>query len=333
MKTTGKLMNFVSTLALVAGSFTSIATANAADLVVAYFPEWPMPFQYAQAGDQYQKAGLNIKWVSFDAGTAMSAAMASGDVNISVSQGVTPFLTAVSAGQDLLAISAATSYSDNTNCVVRKSLEISKENAKELEGKTVGVPLQTAAHTDFLAQMAHFGVNVDSMKLVDMAPVDAAAAFASGNMDIVCGWGGPLLRMKEFGEPLLTGAEKEAVSGKIYDVISTTASWARTNAETVATFLKVTEEMNDKFNQGGKDEMMPVIAKQAGMDLEGALGTIGAMQFNSTADQLGPEWMGGFMQKNFLDSAQKMEAAGSIKALGSYDQVIDASFLEAASKM
>lgn len=333
MNITKKLMNSIATLAFGASSFFPAAAANAADLVVAYFPEWPMPFQYAQAGDQYQKAGLNIKWVSFDAGTAMSAAMASGDVNISVSQGVTPFLTAVSAGQDLLAISAATSYSDNTNCVVRENLEITKDNAKELEGKTAGIPLQTAAHTDFLAQMAHFGVNIDTMKLVDMAPVDAAAAFATGNMDIVCGWGGPLLRMKEYGQPLLTGAEKEAVSGKIYDVISAPAAWARSNAETVAMFLKVTEEMNDKFNQGGKDEMMPVIAKQAGMDLEGALGTIGAMKFNSTAEQLGPEWMGGFMQKNFLEAAQKMEAAGSIKALSSYDQVIDASFLEAASKM
>ena len=151
MTNTRKLMNSIASLALAAGSLINVSAANAADLVVAYFPEWPMPFQFAQAGDQYQKAGLNIKWVSFDAGTAMSAAMASGDVNISVSQGVTPFLTAVSAGQDLIAISAATSYSDNTNCVVRADLEITKENAKELEGKTAGVPLQTAAHTDFLA--------------------------------------------------------------------------------------------------------------------------------------------------------------------------------------
>ena len=149
MNTTIKLKNSIAALALAVGSLSVASPANAADLVVAYFPEWPMPFQYAQAGDQYQKAGLNIKWVSFDAGTAMSAAMASGDVNISVSQGVTPFLTAVSAGQDLLAISAGTSYSDNTNCVVRKGLEITKNNARELEGKTAGIPLQTAAHTDF----------------------------------------------------------------------------------------------------------------------------------------------------------------------------------------
>ena len=116
-----------------------------------------------------RELGMPVKWVSFDAGTAMSAAMASGDVHIAVSQGVTPFLTAVSAGQDLQAIDIALTYSDNDNCVVRKNLEITKDNAKELEGKTVGVPLSTAAHTGFLAQMAHFGVDTSTMKIVDMA--------------------------------------------------------------------------------------------------------------------------------------------------------------------
>ncbi|MCB1450183.1 MAG: ABC transporter substrate-binding protein [Nitratireductor sp.] len=315
------------------GTFGHLANASAADLVVGYFPEWPMPFQFAQAGDQYQKAGLNIKWVSFDAGTAMSAAMASGDVNISISQGVTPFLTAVSAGQDLIAVSAATSYTDNNNCVVRASLEITKANAKELEGKVVAVPLATAAHTDFLAQMEHFGIDVSTMKVVDMAPVDGAAAFANGNLDMVCGWGGPLLRMKEFGNVLVEGAEKEAISGKLYDVISSPRSWASENAETLSKFLAVTEAMNDKYNSGGADEMLPVMAKQAGMEVESARATISVMRFNTAEEQLGPDWMGGFMQKNFLEAAKKMEEGGTIKALDSYDNVVDSSYLRAATKM
>ena len=210
-----KLLGGVAALAAMVGSYAAQAGSHTKEIVVGYFPEWPMPFQIGQANPAvFEEAGLSIKWVSFDAGTAMSAAMASGDVHISISQGVTPFLTAASAGQDIQAIAVAVGYSDNNNCVVRKSLEITKDNAKELEGKTVGVPLSTAAHTDFLAQMAHFGVDTNKMTIVDMAPVDAAAAFASGNMDMVCGWGGPLRRMKEHGNPLLTGAEKESVSGK-----------------------------------------------------------------------------------------------------------------------
>jgi taurine transport system substrate-binding protein len=53
---------------------------------------------------------MKINWVSFDTGTAMSAAMASGDVQISVSQGVPPFVVATSAGQDLQMADIAVVY-------------------------------------------------------------------------------------------------------------------------------------------------------------------------------------------------------------------------------
>ena len=67
-----------------------VAPSHALDeLVVGYFLEWPTPNQYAQANKLYaEELGIPVKWVSFDAGTAMSAAMASGDVHISFSQGV-----------------------------------------------------------------------------------------------------------------------------------------------------------------------------------------------------------------------------------------------------
>ena len=327
------------TTALAAAALASVslsaAQAQTSELVVAFFPEWPMPFQYAQAQKIYDKElGMPVKWVSFDAGTAMSAAMASGDVHIAVSQGVTPFLTAVSAGQDLHAIDIALTYSDNDNCVVRKNLEITKDNAKELEGKTVGVPLSTAAHTGFLAQMAHFGVDTSTMKIVDMAPVDSAAAFANGNMDMVCGWGGPLRRMKEYGNVLIEGAEKEQIVGKVYDVISTTGSWAKENADLVAKFLKVTNDMNDKFNNGGGDEMMPDIAKMAGQDeaTAKAIMTTG-MKFITSEQALSAEWMGGFLAKNFNEAGAKLAAGGTVKALPSYVGAVNSSYLEAASKM
>jgi len=230
----------ITTLLAGAAMAASATAASAAshELTVAYFLEWPTPNQFAQNTKAYDEAlGMKVNWVSFDAGTAMSAAMASGDVQISFSQGVTPFLVATAAGQDLKVVDIAVTYSDNDNCVVRSDLEITKENASELAGKEVGVPLGTAAHSGFLAQMKYFGVDVNSLKIVDMAPVDSAAAFASGNLDMVCGWGGALRRMKEHGNVLISGAEKEEVVGKVYDVTSVPTQWAEENAELLAKFL------------------------------------------------------------------------------------------------
>ena len=181
------------------------------EITVGYFLEWPMPFQFAKVNGTYDEAlGVKVNWVAFDTGTAMSAAMASGDVQISVSQGIPPFVVATSAGQDIQVVDVAVSYSENDNCVVASGLEIDKTSAGELAGKKVAVPLGTAAHYGFLSQMNHFGVELASLEVVDMAPAEGAAALAQGAIDMACGWGGALRRMKEHGNILLTGAEKEA---------------------------------------------------------------------------------------------------------------------------
>lgn len=328
-------MKFVKTFA--AAMTTALVTGTVAsamdEITVAYFLEWPTPNQYAQMTGAYEEAlGVKVNWVSFDAGTAMSAAMASGDVHISFSQGVTPFLVATAAGQDLQVVDVAVTYSDNDNCVVRSDLEITKDNASELAGKEVGVPLGTAAHSGFLTQMKHFGVDTNSMKIVDMTPVDSAAAFANGSLDMVCGWGGPLRRMKEFGNVLLSGQEKEDVVGKVFDVTSVPREFAEENAELLTKFLKVTADMNAWY-AAAPGPMMGQITKAAGMDAEGTAAVIGTFRFPDIATQLSATWMGGGLQEYLANSAASLEESGQLKALDDYNALVDSSYLEAAGKM
>ena len=65
--------------------------------------------------------GVKVNWVSFEAGMKMSAAMASGDVQLSVSQDLPPVVVATLAGQGLQILDVAVSYADNDKCVVRKN--------------------------------------------------------------------------------------------------------------------------------------------------------------------------------------------------------------------
>lgn len=331
MKLTTKLMGAAAGVAMMTGATAALADGHLEEITVAYFLEWPTPNQFAQVNGLYDEAlGVKVNWVSFDAGTAMSAAMASGDVHISFSQGVTPFLVATAAGQDLQVVDVAVSYSDNDNCVVRSELEITADNASELEGKEVGVPLGTAAHSGFLTQMAHFGVDVDTMKIVDMAPVDSAAAFANGNLDMVCGWGGPLRRMKEFGEPLLVGQAKEDVVGKVFDVTSVPTEFGEENPELLAKFLAVTAEMNAMY-AADPSAMMADIASAAGMDAESAAAVIGTFRFPDVETQLSESWMGGGLAEYLATSAASLEESGQLTALEDYDALVNSSYLEAAS--
>lgn len=333
MKALSKLYGAAAALAVLAGGQAAQA---ADDLTVAYFLEWPMPFQYAKAKGIYEeRLGVPINWVAFDSGTAMSAAMASGDVQISVSQGVPPFVVATSAGQDLKSVDVAVSYADNDNCVVADKLEIDKDSAHELAGKKVGVPIGTAAHYGFLKQMDHFGVDVSSLEVVDMAPADGAAAFAQGSLDMVCGWGGALRRMTEHGNVLLTGDEKTELGILVFDVTAVPASFAAEDGEILSKFLAVTAEMNAKWNAGDdNEEMLEVIAKDAGMDLEATRETIATFVFPSVEDQLGPKWLGGGAQEFMTGVASVFKEAGSIPStLETYDSAVDATYLQDASGM
>ncbi len=329
-------LKYTALAAACAAVMGTAQTAAAEDITVAYFLEWPMPFQFAKVQGTYEEAmGVGINWVSFDTGTAMSAAMASGDVQIAVSQGVPPFVVATSAGQDLQIVDVAVSYADNDNCVVAEALEIDKESAGELEGKKVGVPIGTAAHYGFLKQMDHFGVDITTMEIVDMAPAEGAAAFLQGNLDMVCGWGGALRRMLEGGNVLLTGAEKTELGILVFDVTSVPAEFAAEEPELLQKFLAVTAEANAKWNAGdSRDEMLPVIAQDAGMDVEATAQTIDTFVFPSVDDQLSEAWLGGNAQEFMLGVANVFVDAGSIpSARDTYEDAVDSSHLTAVSGM
>ncbi|SLN20935.1 Taurine-binding periplasmic protein precursor [Falsiruegeria litorea R37] len=318
-----KLMGAVASVAMLAGA----APAMAEDLTVAYFLEWPMPFQFAKETGMYDEAlGTKINWVSFDTGTAMSAAMASGDVQLSVSQGIPPFVVAASAGQDLQVVDVAVSYADNDNCVVRADHEIDKDSASELAGKKVAVPLGTAAHYGFLKQMEHFNVSLDSLEIVDMAPAEGEAALSQGAVDMACGWGGALRRMLESGNVLLTGAEKTELGILVFDATTAPTSYVAQNGDMVAKFLAVTAEANAMWaDEANQAKMLPVIAKDAGMSEDDAAATLNTFVFPTVDEQLSQAWLGGNAATFMKGVADVFVASGSIDAAkASYEDNVNA---------
>lgn len=324
-------------LGTVLGAAAALSGTTAmAEITVGYFLEWPMPFQYAKAMGKYDEAlGEKVNWVAFESGVKMSAAMASGDVQMSVSQGVPPFVVATSAGQDLQILDVAVSYADNDNCVVASGLEIDKDSAGELAGKKVAVPLGTAAHYGFLKQMAHFGVDISSMDVVDMDPPDAAAAIAQGSIDMFCGWGGSLRRALEHGNVLLTGAEKTELGILVFDVTSAPANWVAENSDTAAKFMAVTAEANAMWaDEANHAEMLPVIAKDAGMDEEATASTMATFTFPTVEEQLSDAWLAGNAQTFMKGVADVFVEAGSIDgALDSYENAVNTGPLAAAADM
>ena len=300
------------------------------EITVAYFLEWPTPNQVAQLEETYDEAmGLKVNWVSFDTGVAMSAAMASGDVQIAFSQGLVPYANAVTAGLPLKLVGVAVSYSDNDNCVVAESAGITVDNVTDLHGQQVAVPIGTVAHYKMLREMEHLGVDVAQLELVDLAPADGAAALQRGDVAMACGWGGALRRMKEVGDILMTGAEMEEIGIRVFDVVSVTEDFANNHPDLVTKFLQVTEEANAAY-AADPTAYEETIAEAAGMSVEDSNAVLALFQFPDKEAQLSEAWMGGTVQTFVKEVADFFVEQGELEAaLDDYSPFIDTSFLEA----
>jgi taurine transport system substrate-binding protein len=142
---------------------------------------------------------------------------------------------------------------------------------------------------------------------------------------MACGWGGALRRMLEHGNVLLTGAEKQELGIYVFDVTSAPASFVEENPELVADFLAITARMNEMWNSGEHtDEMLPVIARDAGMDEDATAATLAGFVFPSVEEQLSEVWLGGGTQDFLLEVANFFVETGNIDAAReSYESAVN----------
>ena len=86
--------------------------------------------------------------------------------------------------------------------------------------------------------------------MVQMNGADASVALARGDVAAACAFGGPLQRMKEYGDELMTPAEQEAIGIRVFDVVSVTEDFANDHPELLRKFMEVTDQANAAYNAG-----------------------------------------------------------------------------------
>ena len=150
---------------------TSVANAAAKEVRVAFFLEWATPNQEDKVKKAFDKAlGVPVKWTDFKTGGEMTEAMLSGDIDISFSQGLTPFVNAVNAKAPIKLVDIAVIYGmGGTTCVAAKGIDKGNASSK-LDGQKVAVPLGTMADYVFKETMRVVGADISKMTVVDMNP-------------------------------------------------------------------------------------------------------------------------------------------------------------------
>ena len=324
----GTTRKFVAGLAVMAtAGFANIAQA-ADEVNVAFFLEWAMPNQIAKVDKVFDEAmGVPVNWTDFSTGVAMTEAMLAGDIDISYSQGLAPFVTAIQQGAPIKMVGIAVVYEAN-DCFVDNKLGISSSNASELEGKTVAVPLNTMADFSFRKQMAALDVDISTMTIVDQAPPDGAVSLADGSVAMACIFGGASAKAAgEVGTPIMSTQEKKNAGIGSFDVVSVTEKFATENPDLVSAFLDVTEEANRNWKATSAN--LAKVAADAGMDIETTKSQMAGFVFPTKREQLKEYFnKGGIAQSAAESLGAVFEDSNSANYSGSLETVIDGSYLE-----
>jgi len=313
---------------IVALAFTASVAFSAANQVrVAFFLEWALPNQEDKVKKTFDDAlGVPVKWTNFATGGEMTEAMLSGDIDISYSQGLTPFVNAVNAKAAIKLVDIAVIYGmGGTTCVAAKGID--KGNAAiKLDGQKVAVPLGTMADYVFKETMRVVGADISKMSVVDMNPEDGSAALVNGDVAMACLFGGTSIKKAlEAGSSVLTVAEAQEAGIAGIEITSVTNKFQKENPGMVRTFVEVTHEYNAKYNAGKSD--MNVIAKDAAMDVAKTKKQMGGFEFPNAGTMKAKYMNSGGILMNYLGVMGNMFATSENPALSDYSAVVDTSYL------
>ena len=260
----------------------SVSTANSAanEVRVAYFLEWPSPNLEDMQKKNFAKAlGVPVKWTNFTNGGAMTDAMLAGDIDISYSQGLVPFINAVKSKAPIKLVDIAMEYGmGGTTCVTSNKSGITKANASELEGKKVAVPLGTMAEYVFTESMKIVGADRKKMDIIAMDPEEGAAALVSGDVVMACLFGGNSIKSAtSVGTRLLTVDEARAGGIMGIDIVSVTNKFMKENPGMVKSFVELTHDANQRYRSGNSD--LKAMAKESEMKIADMKDTLSGFKF------------------------------------------------------
>jgi sulfonate transport system substrate-binding protein len=126
-----------------------------------------------------------IQWQEFTSGPPMLEALNADSIHVGMVGNTPPIIAAAGRGEFKM-VQAVTYTGEGDAIVVPKGSPI--KSVADLKGKTVAVASGSSANYNLLAQLDHAGVKLSDVKLSDLQPPDALAAFDSGHIDAWAIW-------------------------------------------------------------------------------------------------------------------------------------------------
>lgn len=215
----------------------------------------------AQAKEMYEKEGLKVETIEFNAGPDLVKAAATGQIDIGFC-GTPPAVTGIAKGVPIKIVAAVNQ--EGSGIVVREDAGIQK--IEDLKGKTIAIPMKGSIQ-DVLLQMTlkEHGINPEEVNIIEMQVPLMPKALEAGKIDGFIAW-----------EPYVSMAEQKgyghaiAYSRDIWKdhpccVVIATDQFIKEHPDQLRKFLKVHVEATEYLNTH-KNESASIVAEALGTD-------------------------------------------------------------------
>ncbi|MDQ1724575.1 MAG: taurine transport system substrate-binding protein [Frankiaceae bacterium] len=262
--------------------------------------------------------GATIKWVKFDSGGDLNTAIVAGSIDLGLagSSPVTKGLTApLNIPYKVLWIHDV--IGDNEQLVARNASGIT--DVKGLVGKKVGTPFGSTSHYSLLAALALAGVAPSSVKIVDLQPQDALAAWKRGDIDAAYVWTPVLAELQKDGKVLASSGELAKQGKATYDLGVVTNAFAAAHPDIVKVWVQQEDAAVSKL-KANDAEAVASVGKELELTVEQATEQLKLVILLTAKEQTAAAYLGtvdkpGGLADNLLSAAQFLLTQKAIDAV------------------
>jgi ABC-type nitrate/sulfonate/bicarbonate transport system substrate-binding protein len=206
----------------------------------------------------FKEEGLNVESKLIESGPDIGPMVSGGSAPISVQ---TNFMDIILKSNNIdVKIVAPLAQIAGTQAVVG-SAKLQLNSAKDLEGKTIGIPNGADVKIAIDNMGKELGVDVSKIKFVNLAPSDAVAALQNGSIDAMAAWEPFITKAIQGGGKFLFSGTKSELPDKKGDVnwmsvhttMQVTDKYLQENPNTIKAILRALEKATKYINDNRAD--------------------------------------------------------------------------------
>ncbi|MDQ0062271.1 ABC transporter substrate-binding protein [Paenibacillus harenae] len=214
----------------------------------------------------FKEEGLNITSQLIESGPDIAPMVAGGSAPVSIQ---TNFMDIILKSKDVpVKIISPLAQIAGTQAVVGSS-KLVLNSAKDLEGKTIGIPSGADVMIAINNMAAELGVDASKIKYVNIAPSDAVVALEKGDIDAMAAWEPFITKAIQGGGKFLFSGTKSELPDKQGDVnwmsvhttIQVSDDFIEENPNTLKAILRSLKKATDYINDN-REEAIKVLAPE-----------------------------------------------------------------------